>query len=94
MTSHQIPFYERWRENKYKDIDEMMRNLCTSEVTQLETLRRFIEYKPKLKPAVQDKNWERIARYYNGNSPKNIRIYAPRLKAAYEKLTKATHGKA
>ncbi|WP_396436169.1 N-acetylmuramidase domain-containing protein [Limnohabitans sp.] len=61
--------------------------MCTSEKTQLEALGNFISENPKLKRAVQTKDWPTIARIYNGPDYKKF-SYDEKLQKAYEKFSK------
>jgi hypothetical protein len=69
---------------------DFMNKMCTSEVKQLEILRRFIEHKAsgKLLRAVCEKDWHNMALYYNGEDSDGPGSYSFRLKDAYEKLKK------
>jgi LysM repeat protein len=70
-----------------RDFKAWIESMCTSEVAQLEQFRNFIENKAngKLHQAVKDKDWQNIARYYNGPGYKQHN-YDTRIQAAYEAI--------
>lgn len=69
------------------DINQFMTKVCTSELSQLELLARYIRNKAKgrLLKAVRAKDWENIAFYYNGPDFRKQK-YDINLRNAYEKL--------
>ncbi|MGX8882368.1 N-acetylmuramidase domain-containing protein [Methylovorus sp. SPW-M1] len=69
----------------YDNAQLFVRDMCTSEAKQLTILRQFIDKNSRLRKAVQDKDWDKIAYHYNG--PKYAENhYQIKLKEAYEKL--------
>jgi LysM repeat protein len=82
-----------------RDIDDFIRSMCTSEMSQIDLICGFIQNKPAawknvrkksqgkevtLWDAVKTKNWEAIAFNYNGPGYKTFE-YDTKLKQAYEK---------
>lgn len=45
----------------------------------------FAKVKPGLLPALRRRDWESVARIYNGST--NVAVYAPRFRSAYDRLT-------
>ena len=69
----------------YDNAQLFVRDMCTSEAKQLRILRQFIDKNSRLRKAVQEKDWDKIAYHYNG--PKYAENhYQIKLKEAYEKL--------
>jgi hypothetical protein len=68
----------------YRDVDEMVREMCQSEAAQVLAMARFIEA-GKLAGALRTHDWARFASGYNGP---NFRInsYDTRLAAAHQAL--------
>lgn len=75
---------ENWSRIGWKSVFAFYRAMCASERDQLDALIGFIFSKPPLVTALRSKDWDNIARYYNGTA--HIAIYSPKLRAAYNAM--------
>lgn len=70
---------------KFKSVHEFWKFNQESEFNQVQCAIRFIKSKPPLDLAIKEKNWNRVAYYYNGELFKKFN-YHNKLRIAYEKF--------
>lgn len=69
----------------YKDLQDFVKAMYNSEIQQMLCFLKFIESKPALHKAIQNKNFKEIARLYNGKGYAKNR-YDEKIKLEYQKL--------
>ena len=83
-----------WKRLGYQSVGHFWESMKHSLVEQIAALIRFIETDKNLLKAFQQKDWHKMAYYYNGSGYAaqahrlGIKPYNEQLKAAYEDLTK------
>lgn len=77
-----------WEQNGYKSLQDFINAMFRSERDHLEGFVNFIKRKPKLMPAIQQRDWKTFAYYYNGPGYKKNN-YDVKMEQWYDKLKKA-----
>ena len=83
-----------WKRLGYKSVGEMWDDAKKGEDRQVFQMTEFINTDKRLLQALKDKNWHRVATYYNGAGYKNLAArlgrtpYDVSMKRAYEKYKK------
>ena len=75
---------ENWSRIGWSSVQAFHRAMCASERDHLDAFIGFCFSKPGLVNAIRNKNWELIAKLYNGAA--QVAYYAPRLRNAYNAL--------
>ena len=77
-----------WKNLGYMDVFSFVRAAMASEQDHLEMFVRFIRANPSLLEAMRNKDWDTMAREYNG--PGQVDVYAGRLENNYNNETQSS----